>query len=210
MSDSLNNELRQSPLVQCEIAEPQAPRGRNSKAVKDVVVLAERPFLGHVNLRGDVAASVADVFGVTLPVQANTVNTDGTGIALWTGPDEWLLIHASAEDRERVADLERAAAGRHVSIVDVSSAQTVIYISGEGARDVLARGCPLDLHPRELPPGRCAQTHFGHIPITIWLDNSKPDPEGDPWFNVVVRRSFADYLWRLLDDAASSVRAAAL
>jgi len=209
MSDSINADLRQSPLVQCDIPAPATPRGRGNKSEKDIVVLAERPFLGHVNLRGDVAASVANVFGVTLPVQANTVNTEGTGIALWTGPDEWLLIHASADDRDRVAALERSAAGKHVSIVDVSSAQTVIYVSGAGARDVLARGCPLDLHSRALPPGRCAQTHFGHIPVTIWLDNSKPDPDADPWFNLVVRRSFADYLWRLLDDAASSVRAAA-
>lgn len=209
MSDSLTPDSRQSPLNECDVAAPERPRRRNSSPVIERVVLNERPFLGHINLRGDVGESVASVFGVTLPSVANTVNTDGTGIALWTGPDEWLLIHASAEDRERVAELERHASGKHVSIVDVSSAQTVIYVSGAGARDVLARGCPLDLHPRSFGPGQCAQTHYGHIPVTVWLDNTKPDPESDPWFNLVVRRSFADYAWRLLDDAASSVRASA-
>lgn len=196
------NANRNSPLVACEIDRPS----------DDCVTIAERPFLGHLNLRGEAQAisdSVKEVFGVELPTQPNTVSVEGTGIALWTGPDEWLLIHRSDEDTNRVDDLARHASEKHVSIVDVSSAQTVIYISGPKARDVLARGCPLDLHSRVFGPGRCAQTHFGHIPVTIWLDNSKPDPQSDPWFNVVVRRSFADYLWRLLDDAAKGVRATA-
>lgn len=196
------NANRNSPLVECE----------TDNIADDSVTIAERPFLGHLNLRGkaqEIGVSVKEVFGVDLPTEPNTVSIDGAGIALWTGPDEWLLIHRSDEDVSRVDDLARHASDKHVSIVDLSSAQTVIYVTGSRARDVLARGCPLDLHSRVFGPGQCAQTHFGHIPVTVWLDNSKPDPQSDPWFNVVVRRSFADYLWRLLDDAANSVRATA-
>ncbi len=199
--NSAETARRNSPLVQCV----------KDELANDVIGLAERPFLGHLNLRGDFNSlnpSVKQVFGVDLPEQANTVSVEGAGIALWTGPDEWLLIHRSDEDADRVADLDRLTADAHVSVVDVSSAQTVIYVSGTHARDVLARGCPLDLHSRVFGTGQCAQTHFGHIPVTVWLDNARPDPIANPGFNVVVRRSFADYLWRLLDDAATGVRAA--
>jgi len=196
---SSGEDLRRSPLVECDLA----------SGADDVVSLSEQSFLGHLNLRGDVVDDVEEVFGLTLPMSANKVVQQGTAMGLWLGPDEWLLIHSSEEDRSRVADLQERVAAKHASVVDTSSGQTVVKVSGPGARDVLARGCPLDLHPREFRRGDCAQTHFDHIGITIWLDNTASDAAAAPWFNLVVRRSFADYLWRLLDEAAVSVRATA-
>jgi len=166
---------RRSPLTECDTA----------SATDDVVSLSEQPFLGHLNLRGDMVDEVEEVFGLTLPMSANKVVQQGTAI-------------------------QTRVASKHASVVDASSGQTVIKVSGPGARDVMARGCPLDLHPREFRRGDCAQTHFDHIGITLWLDNTAPDSTSAPWFNIVVRRSFADYLWRLLDEAAVSVRAAAV
>ena len=46
------------------------------------------------------------------------------------------------------AQLAEAVQGSYAAAVDVGSGYTVVEISGERVRDVLARGCPLDLHPR--------------------------------------------------------------
>ena len=51
-------------------------------------------------------------------------------------------------------------AGADAAAVDVGSGYTVLEISGAQAREALARGCPLDLHPRVFKTGQCAQSHF--------------------------------------------------
>ena len=64
-------------------------------------------------------------------------------------------------------------------------------------RELLAKGCPLDLHPRAFDVGQCAQSHLAKAPILIrQLDR-------EPSFEIVVRRSFADYFWLWLEDAAA-------
>jgi sarcosine oxidase subunit gamma len=58
--------------------------------------------------------------------------------------------------------------------VDVSSSRAVIEVSGPRARDLLAKGCGLDLHPRAFAPGHCAQTLLARLPII--LDQLDPTP----------------------------------
>jgi len=191
---------RQSPLIDCIINDEES----------EIIKLGERPFLGHLNLRADHADTdtlslVEEMFGLSLPLEPNKMIRSGAGIAIWLGPDEWLLIHQDESGRDTVEPLRKLFDTRHAAVTDISSAQTLVYLYGSHSREVLARGCPLDLHPRSFKRGDCAQTHFEHIPVTLWLDTSTPDPELKPWINVVVRRSFADYLWRRLEDSANSV-----
>ena len=60
---------------------------------------------------------------------------------------------------------------------------------------MLAKGCTLDLHPREFGPGQCAQTGLGKA--AVLLATSEPDA-----WAIIIRRSFADYLCRWLANAA--------
>jgi sarcosine oxidase subunit gamma len=111
------------------------------------------------------------------------------------GPDEWLVLST----QDMAAMLERALrdafAGEHAAVVDVSSGYTVIDIAGDSVRDVLASGCPLDLHPRAFADGRCTQTHFFKAGVTLVRS-------GEHRFQVIVRRSFAEYCCLMLLDAA--------
>lgn len=187
---------RETPLAQFnaarrDIARPEAPGVR----------LTERPFLGHVNLRGDpddpaFLTSVETALGFRPPLELNTVTESGDLAALWLGPDEWLVL--TRPDREAgVAEALRNALGDlHYAVTDLSGGQTVINIAGDRARDVLAKGCSLDLHPRVFGPGRCAQSVVGKAGVTIrQIDDS-------PSFDLIVRRSFAEYLALWLEDAA--------
>ena len=58
-----------------------------------------------------------------------------------------------------------------------------------------AKGCPLDLHPDVFRPGDCARTRLAKANVLLHaLDDA-------PTFHFTATRSFAEYLWRWLDDA---------
>ncbi len=168
-------------------------------------VISERPLLGHLNLRGDpvdggFTSAAAGVLGFGLPTEPNTTGGKGGLLALWLGPDEWLVV-TPPDVQTRLADsLEAALQGVHASVTDVTGGQTVITLSGPSAREVLAKGCPLDLHPAVFGPGACAQTLLAKANVTIRCVDDSPS------FELIVRRSFADYAALWLHDAALAAR----
>ncbi|AME26128.1 sarcosine oxidase subunit gamma [Burkholderia sp. PAMC 26561] len=166
--------------------------------------LVERPFLELVNLRGDLrdaafVAAVESVLGCKPPEEANTTATGNGYDLLWLGPDEWLVrsvaSHSATQAAPMEAKLRNAFRGLFAAAVDIGSGYTVLEISGARTRDVLARGCPLDLHPRLFGAGQCAQSHYFKASVTIV-------PTGDDSFDLVIRRSFADYFVKIMLDAA--------
>jgi sarcosine oxidase subunit gamma len=158
--------------------------------------IGESAHRAIVNIRGDggeaFKAAVKSVTGVDLPVTPNTTAKAGDFRILWLGPTEWWVVTTGGTEEKLVADLRQAFNGQHAAVIDVSESRTVITLSGPAARDVLARGCSLDLHPRAFGPGQCAQT--GLTKANIMLDQI----DGTPSFDVYVLKSFADYLWQWL------------
>jgi sarcosine oxidase subunit gamma len=182
---------QESPLVQIDLAEPRgnAPR------------IEEKPFLGYLNLRarnnntGFLAASLK-VLGCEPPTAANTVIESGDYRIYWLGPDEWLVVTPATRQEQVKADLLAALGDVFCSVVDNSSGLTMLHISGDNAAALLATDCPFDLHPQEFKTGQCAQTRLAKAGMTI-----SPLAEG-AGFEVIIRRSFADYLLLWLQDAA--------
>ena len=136
--------------------------------------------------------------GVPLPLAANRVAVAGPLRVLWLGPDEW-LIATQGDAPDLLPRLERAVAGRRAALSDLSSSRVVIEIGGAGARDLLAAGCGLDLHPRVFGPGHCAQTLFARIPVIL------DQIDAAPLYRVLVRRSYACWLVDWLIDAAQGL-----
>ena len=165
------------------------------------VQIGERPFLGHVNLRGDAGddaflKAVEGALGFGLPLTPNTVSGNAGLTALWLGPDEWLIVTPPDGESTVLASLEGALGAIFSSVTDQTGGQTIVRLSGLRARDLLAKGCTLDLHPTAFGPGRCAQTLVAKANATIiHVDDT-------PTFDLIVRRSFADYLREWLQDAA--------
>ncbi len=178
-----------------------AARARTRNVDDAGVVLSELTFRHQIAVRGDsddpaFTQAVERAIGVAPPTEPNTVAgpadlADGSRV-LWLGPDEWLLVGAD----NAAAGLVSATEGLHAAVVDASDGRTVIAISGRDARDVLAKGCPLDLHPSAFTPGRCAQTLVAHAHVILHQIDTAPR------YEVYVHRSFANYLWRWLEDAA--------
>lgn len=165
-------------------------------------LLRERPFLDLVNVRGELSdpafvAAFERVVGCRPPATPNTVVRSAEYDVLWLGPDEWLVrSNGPVQAGVLEARLAEAVQGSYAAAVDVGSGYTVVEISGQYARDVLARGCPLDLHPRQFKPGQCAQSHYFKASIVLI-------PIGSDVYEIVVRRSFADYFVRIMLDAAT-------
>jgi len=155
-----------------------------------------RPSQVNVRASGEVAARVGLALGLVLPVEPNTVATRGQRSVLWLGPDEWLVVDGSTRADDIETTVRQAFAPDWGSVVDVSANRTVVELSGTHARDVLSRGCSLDLHPRSFRPGMCAQTLLAKTAVILWQTDDTPT------FKVFVRASFAAHLARWLTDAA--------
>ena len=124
--------------------------------------LEVRSHYGYLNLRGDpederFLQAAGETLGQSLPVVPNTF-TVGEHTIFWLGPDEWLLSAGLGREKETAGQLEKSLAGQCYSLVDVTGGQILIRLAGNHVRDILAKGCTLDLHPRNFKPGQCAQT----------------------------------------------------
>lgn len=172
--------------------------GRFSSAANGQLRITERGQLGYVNVRGDPSdtgfvAAVRGVLGFDLPVVPNTVSEGGAHTAFWLGPNEWLVVTAPLAERGTANGLRTALAAQFAAVTEVGGGMTCLRLQGAPARALLERECPLDLHPREFPVGRCAQSHVAKAPILLRA-------LAEDSLDIFVRRSFADYLWALLTD----------
>jgi sarcosine oxidase, subunit gamma len=140
------------------------------------------------------AAGVA--FGVALPTAACRAQAVGARAALWLGPDEWLLI---AEDHAETSTKNAfASIAAPLSLVEISHRQVAVELRGEAAVDVLAAGCPLDLHVNVFAVGACTRTLFGKCEIVLWRTAPLV-------FRMEFWRSYADYVSALLEIAYMDV-----
>ena len=167
--------------------------------------LSEVPFLTQLTLRvmpgTPAAAAAARALGAPLPLAPNTTSAGESVEVLWMGPDEWLVVAPPGAARH-LEVLERALGGEHGTVVDVSAQRTAIDLAGADARDVLLKGCALDLHPRAFGVGRCAQTLLARAQVILHARTEEPA------YRVFVRASFAGYLAEWLLDAACEYRGA--
>ncbi len=162
------------------------------------VFLSEGAPCSLVNIRGSAKdetfrKSVQFATGVALPRKANSVESVGERRIFWLGPNEWLVRAEDGASSAIVDALRTSFAAQHASAVDLSESRAIITIAGPKARDFLARGISIDLHPRAFKVGECAQTGMSRCNILLHLTSDQPS------FDLYVLRSFSDYLWRWIE-----------
>lgn len=200
MADTALTARQHSPLG--DAAHRLAAATRSSRGA---IRLAELPFLAQVNVRLDAKSPAAEAVGLALglqlPLEPNTVVHAGDVTAVWLGLDEWLVVGLRGTERDLESRIRSAAGDEPVSVTDVSAQRTTLLVGGRRARDLLAHGCSLDLHPRAFGPGRCAQTTLARTQVVLV---ARDEPRAGFW--VLVRSSFAGYLADWLLDAAVEYR----
>ena len=190
MADTLT---RRSPLKGWEPRFAVLPASTN---------ISEEPFVAMVDLwvapTGPGVTACAEVLGVpALPTTPSTSVEGPDATVIWFGPQEWLVTSTSQAAEALEAQLREVTTEHGGAAVDVSAQRTTVRLCGAHARDVLAKGCSLDLHPAVFGPGAAAQTMLGLAAVVlIPLDDKGTD------YRILVRSSFAGYLADWLIDAA--------
>jgi len=135
-------------------------------------------------------------FGVELPRVPRRV--EGRDIELlWTGPGQWMaLLRRDLPPGELEARLAAVFAGL-ASVAEQSDGRSIIRVAGPKARDALAKGLPIDLHPRAFRPGDTALTVAALIGVQIWQVDDVPT------YEIAVFRGFARSLWHFLTESAA-------
>ena len=192
--------MKQSALAHLGLnarPEPDGPTG---------VMMDEAPFFGQIGIRLDaedntILTAAQKALGIDLPLKPNTVSTYGNKTALWLGPNEWLVTLPVNDTKQQLDDLTAALEDHHSAVFDVSDSRDIITLSGDNARDVLKKGCGLDLHPRAFGPGQCAQSTLAlaHVLFHQTAEDKKTKAAS---YRLFVHRSFTEYMWAWLEDAA--------
>ena len=185
------------PLQRTALAGAHAPTA--TRAISDQALLAGwRTGLAIVNLRGNAEdpvfrAAVSSALKLELPTQPCSSVADAVHRLVWVGPDDWFVIGPKGQASAIEEQLRTALAGTHHAVTDVSGGYTVLHLSGTPVREVLAQGCPLDLHPRAFGPGSSAGSLFFKTSIWLWQTDAAPT------YEVLVRSSFKGYFWLMLE-----------
>ena len=103
----------------------------------------------------------AAAHGFTFPPIGRAVAT-ANALVLGVRPDRWLLLTAADVAGATAARWQERFAGLAVA-VDQSAGLAALLLTGPNARDLLARGCRLDLAGDRFSSGRAAATSIAQV-----------------------------------------------
>jgi len=136
-------------------------------------------------------ARIGALIGAALPTVPNTT-AEGAVRVIWIGPDEWLIIGATAPNGAIEAAAGDAAAALCVSVGD---GRCTFDVTGPDAGELLAKAMSIDLHPAVFTEGRSAMTLFAQAHAIV------DRPPGLAGFRLIFDVSLRDYLHRWFEDA---------
>jgi len=179
--------------------EPRFDSPLAGQAAPDLAIsIAEIVDRGMVDLRGDpedpaFAAAVEAVVGTSLPRQPRSSAAAGELSVLWLSADQWLVQCPRAHVNDLVRRLNEALAGITSLVVDMSDARTILRLEGEGLREVLMKGAPVDLTAPEFGQGSVRRLRFGEVAAMVHFVGETPDV-----IDLYVFRSYAAFAWEWL------------
>lgn len=160
------------------------------------VRVAEQGPQGMIVLRskGDGLAGALAALDLPVPAQRR-IETVGDRAVAWMSPDEYLIWLPYAQVADAVQALGAALAGRHHLVADVSDARAVFTVTGQDAREVLAKACPVDFAPAAFGAGEVRRTRAAQVAAAVWMN-------AEDRFTLVCFRSVGRYVFDLLSTLA--------
>ena len=162
-------------------------------ALRQGVALAS--VMVRMGLQDDLAHRARGSFGLELPTSSRR-NGVGPMAFVWAGPGHWFATAEGMAGHALEQWLRDELAGL-ASVCDQSDGRTLIQVGGARARDALAKGIMIDLHPRAFGPGDAAATVVAHIAVHFWQVDALPH------YEFFVFRSYAADFWHWLVDAGA-------
>jgi sarcosine oxidase, subunit gamma len=171
----------------------QASREFSASNVKLITL----PPANRISLRAPETsvAALSKALGLDLPQKPKTSASKGSRTVLWLGPDEWLVIDEKSDPLGACAEVEALH-----SAVGISHRNVAFLVTGPGAANTLNAGCPQDLSLAAFPVGACSRTILGKVEIIVLRT-------GEDAFRVECWRSFSDYVFTFLTEAARDASA---
>lgn len=171
-------------------------RSKNSAAVHVTLVDDRSVMLLKTWLHPRATETRSTFAGQGMPLQVGETARLSGALVLCMGPQEWWIVCRKDEASELTQYVDSELAPRGLMRVDVTDALTAVEVSGPSARDLLSKGCGLDLDPRVFGAWLCARTRFAQIPVVVTCVGDSRR------FELYALRSHTQYLRSWLIDAA--------
>jgi sarcosine oxidase subunit gamma len=142
--------------------------------------------------------AVTEVLGGAWPEKTGAVASGDVDI-ICVGPTDWLVLAADLAPTALLRLLDTLFRDSTFRATNVSQALIRVKIEGSDVRELLAKGCALDLDPQRFPPGRSSRTRFADTPVILRCIRQST-------FECIVAPSYADYFLVWLEDAALEFR----
>ena len=157
--------------------------------------LAMATVLSRRGQHDRLAERVRNMFGIDLPATPCRAEAGPTAF-IWSGPGQWLACAEGIEPHTFEERLRSELSGL-ASVSEQSDSRVVVRVAGPCARDTLAKGVMVDLHPRAFRPGDVAVTTVAYVGVHLWQIDETPT------FELAFYRSFAGSFWHWLIGAGA-------
>ena len=178
----------------------------NIKIENNGITIEEIPFVGKINLRGNVKdrdflSNAGSVLNVLIPTEPNTKITNTELQIIWLSPNEWLLRFLKNENFIKILnELNNKLNPEKSSITDISENKTIIRVEGNKTTELLSKFMVLNIDNVLKDNLKVAQTIFVKIPILIVRNHLNQEKQS---FDIHVNRSHTTYLRDLLIDGCN-------
>ena len=103
--------------------------------------------------------------GVQLPARGRAVFA-ADQLVLSVRPGRWLLLGSPGSPGASAQLWHKVCTGVGI-VLDLSCALSALHLAGPAAREVLVRGCRLDLDPQAFPVGAAAATIMAQVSVIL-------------------------------------------
>ena len=168
----------------------------HKKNEKDLLQISEVKNLTIIQIvqykRSKIQLDTIQIEGLGFPIENSKVESNKETRILWSAPRTWFII---SKKENIINNIKEKCTDENFAITDISHSRAVIQIKGLQAREILKKGCPLNIN--EFKTNNCAGTVFHGISIVVDLIDNNPDT-----FNLLTLRSFGESFYHHITDAA--------
>ena len=168
----------------------------HKKDIKSLLQISEVKNLKIIQLvqykKSKIQPSTIKIGDLDLPLESPKVTMNKETRILWNAPRAWLIISSK---KNIVSSIKDKCDNENFAVTDISHSRAVIQIKGLQAKEVLKKGCPININ--EIQVNNCAGTVFNGITVMVDFVNNNPDT-----FNLLALRSFGETFHHHITDAA--------
>jgi len=163
---------------------------------KKLLEISEVKNLAIIHLvqykKSKIQPSTIKVEDLDLPLESLKVTTNKETRILWNAPRTWLII---SNKKNIVSTIKNTCDNENFAVTDISHSRAVIQIKGLQAKEVLKKGCPININ--KITVNHCSGTVFNGITVVVDFVDNNPDT-----FNLFALRSFGETFYHHITDAA--------